>query len=70
MSNIKEKLIPLIRDAAILFAITVVAGILLAFTYDKTKKIIEQVKQGHTIHAYEKVLSTAVSFSEYKALAN
>ncbi len=66
MSNIKEKLIPLIRDAAILFAITVVAGVLLAFTYDKTKKIIEQVEQEHIIHAYEKVLSTAVSFSEYR----
>ena len=38
MDNIKEKLIPLIKDAAILFTITIIAGVLLAFTYDKTKK--------------------------------
>lgn len=67
MNDIKEKLIPLIKDAAILFAITIIAGVLLAFTYDKTKKTIEKVEQEHIIHAYEKVLSVAATFSEYRA---
>lgn len=66
MSNIKEKIIPLIKDASILFAITIIAGILLAFTYDKTRKTIEKVEQEHIIHAYEKVLSTATTFEDYK----
>lgn len=66
MDNIKEKLIPLIKDAAILFAITIIAGVLLAFTYDKTKKTIEKVEQEHIIRAYEKVLSAAVAFEDYK----
>ena len=66
MSNIKEKLIPLIRDAFVLFAITIIAGVLLAFTYDKTKRIIENVEQEHIKHAYEQVLNTAANFENYR----
>ena len=67
MDNIKEKLISLIKDAAILFAITIIAGVLLAFTYDKTKIVIEKVEKEHIKHAYENVLSVAATFDEYRA---
>ncbi len=65
MDNVKTKFIPLLKDALILFAITIIAGILLAFTYDKTRDRIEKVAMEHTMHAYEKVLSSAVSFENY-----
>ncbi len=65
MDNIREKFIPLLKDALVLFVITIFAGVLLAFTYDTTKNRIQEVMHEHTLHAYEQVLPAAASFENY-----
>lgn len=52
------------KDALILFAITLVAGICLGFVYDVTKGPIEQATIAANNATYREVLSTADSFTE------
>lgn len=53
-----------IKDALILFAITLVAGLCLGFVYDVTKGPIEQATIAANNATYREVLSTADSFTE------
>ena len=50
------------KDALILFAITLVSGICLGFVYDVTKGPIEQATIAANNATYREVLSTAESF--------
>ncbi len=52
------------KDALILFAITLVAGVCLGFVYDITKEPIEQATIAANNKTYREVLSTAASFEE------
>lgn len=54
----------IIKDAFILFAITLVAGILLGFTYDITKEPIAEQNEKAKQAAYRAVLTDADSFEE------
>ncbi len=52
------------KDAAILFAITLIAGFCLGGVYEITKMPIEQAKQAAKIAAYKEVLPDASDFKE------
>ena len=52
------------KDALILFAITLVSGICLGFVYDLTKGPIEQATIAANNATYREVLSTADSFAK------
>lgn len=52
------------KDAAILFAITLIAGFCLGGVYEITKEPIEQAKQAAKIAAYKEVLPDANDFVE------
>ena len=52
------------KDALILFAITLVSGICLGFVYDITKGPIEQATIAANNKTYQQVLSTASSFAD------
>ncbi|MBR6615750.1 MAG: FMN-binding protein [Lachnospiraceae bacterium] len=52
------------KDALVLFAITLVSGLCLGFVYDLTKGPIEQATIDKNNRTYQEVLSTASSFVE------
>lgn len=52
------------KDALVLFAITLVSGLCLGFVYDITKGPIEQATIDKNNRTYQEVLSTASSFTD------
>lgn len=52
------------KDALVLFAITLVSGLCLGFVYDITKSPIEQATIDKNNRTYQEVLSAASSFTE------
>lgn len=52
------------KDALVLFAITLVSGLCLGFVYDITKGPIEQATIDKNNRTYQEVLSTASTFTE------
>lgn len=56
----------ILKNAAILTAITLVAGTLLGLVYEITKKPIETAHENAKQEAYKKVLEDASSFESYK----
>lgn len=56
----------IVHDALILFAFTVVLGLILGIVYNITKGPIEQVNYEKTQSAYRQVFADADSFSEYE----
>ncbi|MBQ2106914.1 MAG: RnfABCDGE type electron transport complex subunit G, partial [Lachnospiraceae bacterium] len=52
------------KDALVLFAITLVSGLCLGFVYDITKGPIEQATIDKNNRTYQEVLSSASSFTE------
>ena len=52
------------KDALVLFAITLVSGLCLGFVYDITKGPIEQASIDKNNRTYQEVLSAASSFTE------
>lgn len=63
MSKIKYKGNSFVKDAIILFAITLVAGLLLGFVYQLTKKPIENATVKAKQEAYGQVMADADSFT-------
>jgi electron transport complex protein RnfG len=57
----------MLKDALILFAITVVAGLLLGIVYNVTKEPIANQQAKAKIEASKNVFATAQDFSEYEA---
>lgn len=55
----------IVHDALILFAFTIVLGLLLAIVYGITKEPIEQVNYEKTQNAYKQVFADADSFEAY-----
>lgn len=64
MDNEKKSMI---KDALILFAITLVAGLLLGFVYDVTKEPIAQQKAKAKAEACKKVFAAADSFEALRS---
>lgn len=60
----------IIKNACILFAITLVAGGLLGVTYETTKENIEKQKMATALEAYQKVSPQAVDFGYADDLLN
>lgn len=60
----------IIKDALILFVITIIAGILLGFVYEITKGPIEKQNLLLKQEAYKKVFQDATNFEESKDLSN
>lgn len=58
------------KDALILFAITLVSGVCLGFVYDITKGPIEQATIAANNATYREVLSTADSFDDVEGSAD
>lgn len=58
-----------VKDALILFAITLIAGICLGFVYDVTKGPIEQATIAANNETYKEVLSAASEFSAVEGSA-
>lgn len=56
----------MIKNAMILTAITLVAGILLGFVYEITKEPIAKAQAQATAEAYQEVFASAESFTEYE----
>lgn len=56
------------KDALILFAITLISGVCLGFVYDITKAPIERATIEANNRTYKEVLSTAAEFSEVGGL--
>ena len=54
----------MIKDAAILFAITLIAGFILGFVYNLTKEPIAQAEEKAAKEAYAEVFSDASDFNE------
>lgn len=57
------------KDALVLFAITLVSGLCLGFVYDITKGPIEQATIDKNNRTYQEVLSTASSFTDVEGSA-
>lgn len=57
----------IVHDALILFAFTIVLGLLLAVVYGITKEPIEKVNYEKTQTAYKQVFADADSFDDYEA---
>ena len=57
------------KDALVLFAITLVSGLCLGFVYDITKGPIEQATIDKNNRTYQEVLSVATSFTEVEGSA-
>ena len=57
------------KDALILFAITLISGVCLGFVYDITKAPIERATIEAHNRTYKEVLSTAAEFSEVEGSA-
>ena len=55
----------IVHDALVLFAFTVVLGLVLGVVYNITKEPIEQVNYEKTQNAYKLVFADAASFEEY-----
>lgn len=62
MENNKKSGNTIIKDAAVLFVITLIAGLLLGFVYDITKDPIEKQKMAGKIEAYKVVYADAADF--------
>lgn len=58
----------IIKDALILFAITVISGLLLGFVYKVTKEPIEEQNEKAKISAYNSVFDTLEKYEEIKEL--
>lgn len=56
----------MIKDALILFAITIIAGLLLGVVYDVTKEPIAEQKQKAKMEACQNVFADAASFETYE----
>lgn len=63
MSKIKYKGNSFIKDALILFAITIIAGLLLGFIYQLTKSPIENATIKAKEEAYKQVMASADTFT-------
>ena len=59
----------MLKDAAILFIITLVAGFLLGFVYDVTKEPIAQQKEKAKLEASRLVFADAADFREYEGFS-
>ncbi len=57
----------IVHDALILFAFTIVLGLMLALVYGITKEPIEKVNYEKTQNAYKQVFADADSFEDYAA---
>ena len=57
------------KDALVLFAITLVSGLCLGFVYDLTKEPIAQATIDKNNRTYQEVLASASSFSEVEGSA-
>ena len=55
----------IVHDALVLFAFTVVLGLILGVVYGITKPSIDQVNYEKTQAAYKQVFEDAASFEEY-----
>lgn len=60
----------IVKNACILFAITLIAGGLLGVTYEATKENIEKQKMATALEAYQKVNPQAVDFGYAEDLLN
>jgi len=60
----------IIKDALILFLITLIAGAALGVTREVTKPIIDAAKEQKTKEAYQVVFPEAASFEEFKDINN
>lgn len=56
----------IVHDALILFAFTIVLGLMLALVYGITKEPIEKVNYEKTQNAYKQVFADADSFEDYE----
>lgn len=56
----------MIKDALILFAITIIAGLLLGVVYDVTKEPIAEQKQKAKMEACQNVFADATTFEAYE----
>ena len=54
----------IVKDAIILFAITLISGLCLGFVYNMTKAPIEAAQEKAKQEAYQKVFADAASFQE------
>ena len=68
MDKKKSFLGAMLKDAFILFAITLISGVLLGFFYDLTKDIIAQRKAEAKIAANQAVCPSAATFEEDEAI--
>lgn len=66
--NVKKKNGTIIKDAFILFVITMVAGLALALAYEVTLPAIEQRRLQTKLEAYQTVFTEATDFEEDAAL--
>lgn len=66
----KKKKGGILHDALILFAITIVAALALAFVSQITEGPIAQAKEQKKLNAYRAVISDAESFEEVEDMAN
>ena len=57
----------IVHDALVLFAFTVVLGLILGVVYGITKPSIDQVNYEKTQAAYKQVFEDAASFEEYRS---
>lgn len=57
------------KDAGILFAITLLAGLILGLVYQITKEPIAQQKEKAKMEAYQEVFADAASFEEITAIS-
>lgn len=68
MDKVKEKS-SIFKDAIVLFAITLIAGLALSLVYEVTKPIIDERELEAKTEAYQTVYSEASSFTEDESLA-
>jgi H+/Na+-translocating ferredoxin:NAD+ oxidoreductase subunit G len=68
VDKVKEKS-SIFKDAIVLFAITLIAGLALSLVYEVTKPIIDERELEAKTEAYQTVYSEASSFTEDESLA-
>lgn len=65
----KKETTQMFRDAGILFAITLLAGLILGLVYQVTKEPIARQKEKAKMEAYQEVFADAASFEEVTAIS-
>jgi electron transport complex protein RnfG len=68
MSNVEKKKNTIVKDAAILFVITIIAGFALGFVHEITLPAIQLQQENAKIAAYQKVFPEAKEFQENEDL--